>query len=84
MPHTTKNWFFIFPDVLLKRDGRTYNGLVIELSHGVTILFDGRVIRHCTSKHECAFGSDGTIGHTVGWFFGTSFPALTSSSSTTP
>ena len=84
MPHTTKNWFFIFPDVLLKRDGRTYNGLVIELSHGVTILFDGRVIRHCTSKHECAFGPDGTIGHTVGWFFGTSFPALTSSSSTTP
>ena len=78
LPHSTSDWFFVFPDILLRVDGRSYNGLVVKLTHGVTILFDGRVIRHCTSRHNRSKSTKGEEGHTVGWFFGTSLPALVS------
>ena len=71
-PHSTTDWYFVFPDVLLRVNGRSYNGLVVKLTHGVTILFDGRVVRHCTSRHKRFQNPDGTLDHTVGWFFGTS------------
>ena len=42
-PHSTTDWYFVFPDTLLRVNGHSYNGLVIKLTHGITILFDGRV-----------------------------------------
>ena len=79
---SARNWYFVMPNVLIKIDSTTYSGLVIRLSHGVSILFDGRVIRHCTSVHKCVRSAESLASakrgpHTVGWFFGLSLPALT-------
>ena len=79
---SARNWYFVMPNVLIKIDSTTYSGLVIRLSHGVSILFDGRVIRHCTSVHKCVRSAESLTSakrgpHTVGWFFGLSLPALT-------
>jgi hypothetical protein len=35
-------------------EGKTYNGMAIRLSHGVLVSWDGRLIRHCTAKMDCA------------------------------
>jgi hypothetical protein len=51
-PGTTKDWDFVLPNVYGRRNGdghRTYNGLATQLTHGVLISWDGRLIRHCTS-----------------------------------
>lgn len=42
-------WFFVLPNVRVElSNGLTYNGLVIILDDSVQILWDGRVLRHCT------------------------------------
>ena len=45
-PGQSKNWFFVLPNLFC--EGR--NGVVVKLSHGVVISWDGREIFHCTSK----------------------------------
>ena len=67
-PGNAKDWNFVYPNILIKYNGRTYNGLTVRLSHGVAMLFDGRVIRHCTSIHEL----DKTNNSTFGFWFGLS------------
>ena len=64
-PHTTKGWFFILPNVLIKFRNQTYNGLALKISHGVCIHWDGRIIRHGTSVHEPSTGDD----HKAGFFW---------------
>jgi hypothetical protein len=65
-PGKTRNWYFILPNVLIKRNGTTYEGLAIKLKHGLSVMWDGRVIRHCTSKHWHTQQD----GHTLGYWFG--------------
>ena len=49
-PGLAENWYFILPTVYGETPtGEPFSGLAIELSHGVAIQWDGRVIRHCTS-----------------------------------
>ena len=48
-PDNASNWFFVLPNVLIKYNGKSYNGLAIQLFHGVALSWDGRVIRHGTS-----------------------------------
>jgi hypothetical protein len=61
-PGNARNWRFIFPNVTI--DGK--NGLVINLFHGCGVVWDGRLLHHCTSITEisddnhvfaCMFGS---------------------------
>ena len=53
-PNKAKNWYFVCPNVCIGR----YRGLVIQLFHGCGIVWDGRVIRHCTSKTDVGDGND--------------------------
>ena len=66
MPGSAVNWNFVLPNICIKYQGVTYNGLAIKLGHGSSILFDGRIIRHGTSRHY----STNSANHTVGWFWG--------------
>ena len=43
------NWYFVLPNLQVEYNGVTYFGVIIKLSHGVSISWDGRLIRHCTS-----------------------------------
>ena len=46
-PGQATNWYFILPNTtLLDNPSRA---VVIRLSHGLSIMWDGRVIHHCTS-----------------------------------
>jgi len=64
-PGTASNWYFMLPNILLKRGNQTYYGVAIRLFHGVAISWDGRVIRHGTSI--TTLGSKDN--HTFGWFW---------------
>ena len=68
-PGSTKNWYFVLPNMRGKYPGtdREYNGIAIKLSHGVFIGWDGRLIRHGTSK----------VGSRVGDIYGNFFAAKT-------
>ena len=70
-PNTTEGWYFVLPNVLIKKNGHTYMGLCIRLFHGVSIMWDGRIIRHGASIHSTTPNSDGTPNYTMGWFWGT-------------
>jgi hypothetical protein len=50
VPGQATNWYFVLPNVYGRRlDGQQFSGLAIELTHGVAVCWDGRVIRHGTS-----------------------------------
>jgi hypothetical protein len=48
-PGNASNWYFIMPNIEVFFDGKKYEGLYVKLSHGTSISWDGRLIRHCTS-----------------------------------
>ena len=56
-----QKWYFVLPNVIGKRhDDTTYEGVAIQLEHGVAISWDGRRIKHCSfyvenSKHPYNF-----------------------------
>lgn len=60
-----KNWFFVLPNIQVHDAEKTYDGVAIQLFHGVAISWDGRLIRHGTSKTD--LGNAGN--HTHGWFW---------------
>jgi hypothetical protein len=62
---TASNWYFVLPNVLIRYNGQTYNGLAIQLFHGVAISWDGRVIRHGTSITNPGCNSNECFG----WFW---------------
>ena len=72
------NWYFVFPNVLIRYQNKTYSGLCIKLRHGRMILFDGRVLRHCTSVHSVTDSNE----HTLGWFWAASKKAIVQSVNT--
>jgi len=78
IPGDAENWYFVLPNILLKYNGITYEGLSVQLFHGCSISFDGRVIRHGTSHHH----SKGD-NHTIGWYWGLNARTF-SASSTSP
>ena len=51
IPGESRNWFFVLPNILVEYQGKTHHGLCIQLFHGVSVLWDGRIIRHGTSVH---------------------------------
>jgi len=60
------SWNFVLPNICIKYQGVTYNGLSIKLGHGSSVLFNGRIICHGTTRHH----STNIANHTVGWFWG--------------
>jgi hypothetical protein len=78
VPGSTKNWYFVLPNVYGKwplgmRAGKkslTYQGVAIKLTHGTMISWDGRVIRHATSVVDEAEVDNGDkLNHRYGNFF---------------
>jgi hypothetical protein len=65
VPGTASNWFFVLPNVMVKREGKTYNGVAIQLFHGASIAWDGRIIRHGTTITQ----PNGTANRCMGWFW---------------
>jgi hypothetical protein len=65
IPGNAKNWYFVLPNLLIKNEGKTYNGIAIRLYHGVGIAWDGRVVRHGTSITEVDTKNNGCFG----WFW---------------
>jgi hypothetical protein len=64
-PGKAENWYFILPNVLVNVSGITYHGIAIKLYHGLSIAWDGRVVRHATSITEVGNKTNGCFG----WFW---------------
>jgi hypothetical protein len=47
-----KNWYYVFPNIMIYVNGCWYKGLLVNLSNGVEMEWDGWILRHCTSKTE--------------------------------
>jgi transposase len=60
-PGTAKNWFFILPNTTLMDDPS--KAVVIKLSHGLSIGWNGKVLHHCTSLTDT-----GEMNHVYGNF----------------
>jgi hypothetical protein len=71
-PHSTTNWNFVLPNVLVKFNNHSYHGLALKLHHGACIHFDGRIIRHGTSMHNRISKDE----HTMGFFWAASSKAF--------
>ena len=49
IPGQAKHWYFVLPNCSLNGN-MSRDGVVIKLSHGSTIVWDGRVLGHCSSE----------------------------------
>jgi hypothetical protein len=72
IPGTAKNWKFVVPNLMVKFEGASYEGLVVELCHGALIQWDGGSIRHCTSVTDCGPPSN----HVYGFHVTNNYPSL--------
>ena len=64
-PNTASNWYFVLPNVLIRNNDVSYSGVAIKLFHGVSIAWDGRMIRHGTSLTE----TNSKTNKCFGWFW---------------
>jgi hypothetical protein len=71
-PGKASNWKFVIPNVCVKHDNITYEGLVVDLCHGAFIQWDGGSIRHCTSVTDLGAPSN----HVYGFHLTNNFPSL--------
>ncbi len=60
-PGGSRNWFFVMPSLSYQGS----KGVVVQLSHGAAISWDGKKIRHCTSVTKM-----GENNNVYGCFFG--------------
>lgn len=65
-PGMAKDWLFVLPNVVQTHKPST--SFAIQLFHGCSISWDGRVIRHCTAYTDVGKGNS-----TYGNFFGGKF-----------
>ena len=66
-----QKWYFVLPNVYGKRhDGTTYEGVAVELEHGVAISWDGRQVKHCSFYIE---NTKSPLNYLYGTFCGTKF-----------
>ena len=52
-PGAARGWHFVLPTLLVRHKEVTYHGVMVRLSHGTAITWDGTLIHHCTSKTMC-------------------------------
>ncbi len=72
IPGIAKNWKFVVPNLMVKFEGASYEGLVVELCHGALIQWDGGSICHCTSVTDCGLPSN----HVYGFHVTNNYPSL--------
>ena len=53
------NWYFLFPDLKIKVDGKWKTGVAIPLQHGTVISWDANAYRHCTAPPAIEKSKDG-------------------------
>ena len=76
IPGQASFWYFLLPNVVIFKDGKTYRGCLIKLNHGTCIAWDGRGIRHGTSvtisneRPECA------VNQTYGTFWAAKYKTI--------
>jgi len=62
MGDKANNWFLCFPNMQVEYDQKIYWGLCIRLFHGAVVIWDGRVLKHCslipklTNGHHHVYG----------------------------
>ena len=66
IPSMASGWRFVLPNVVIRYNDETYNGVAINLSHGTSICWDGRQIRHGTSIHDLGSEDNRTMGYWYG------------------
>ena len=54
VPGRADGWFFVFPDASINGS----KGVVVKMFHGLNLSYDGRKIRHCTSKTNVGKGNN--------------------------
>ena len=66
IPSMASGWRFVLPNVVIRYNDETYNGVAINLSHGTSICWDGRQIRHGTTIHDIGSEDNRTMGYWYG------------------
>ena len=69
-PNLVTNWFFVLPNLFGNHNGKEFNGVIVELGHGVAISWDGTKIKHCTSLANLGKSKTGKNNHGFGIFMG--------------
>jgi hypothetical protein len=59
-----KNWQLVFPNVIIFKDKIEYHGLIIVISHGTQVAWDGHVVHHCTAITDT--GDDQAFSYFIG------------------
>ena len=67
-----KNWYFLFPNLEVRIDGKWKKGVAVKLRHGTAISWDARVVRHCTAVPQDMLEPppDGPVSIPSGTYFG--------------
>jgi hypothetical protein len=60
-PGLAKNWYLVFPNMFVHKDGIVHKGLRIELCDGAGVEWDGRIMKHSTTISEPGFTEDGKV-----------------------
>jgi hypothetical protein len=60
-PGTARNWYLVFPNMIVHKDGIEYKGLQIELCEGACVEWDGRIMKHCTTVSKSGITEDGKV-----------------------
>jgi hypothetical protein len=64
MKGKAKNWYFFCPNVRVHSgNDKVYDGLVIQLFHGVSIAWNGALVRHATARTEAGSNNRCYAGH---------------------
>jgi hypothetical protein len=61
-----KNWYFLMPNLQVFKEGKIFSGVAVKLSHGTSVSWDGRIIRHCTTVTDLGTEEN----HVFGTFWG--------------
>jgi hypothetical protein len=64
-PNLAQNFYFILPNTTFTNNSGIKKAVMIKLSHGIAISWNGKLIRHCTSVTTI-----GENNHVYGNFFG--------------
>jgi hypothetical protein len=60
-PGAAKNWYLVFPNMIVHKDGIVHKGLRIELCDGAGVEWDGRIMKHSTTISEPGVTEDGKV-----------------------
>ena len=67
-----RNWYFLFPNMEVRIDGKWKKGVAVKLRHGTVVSWDATVIRHCTALPQDRLDqrADRKVSVPCGTYFG--------------